>query len=245
VLPRRFDAAAVRAGLEAGDYALASLVATQLRRLRDAGLEHTTALRALVLGGAPVPPDLVEWAREHEIPVQSTYGMTETTSQVAVTAPWVDRAAALPGAQIQIASDGEIVVRGPMVAPGALDSDGWLHTGDLGEIGRDDLLRVKGRLRDLIITGGENVPPAVVEAALLAHPSVADAAVSGVPDPEWGERVVAYVVERRPVSDYELLAFSRERLAGYQVPKEIVRVAGLPRNAGGKLLRARLGDAVV
>ena len=127
-----------------------------------------------------------------------------------------------------------------MVAPAAVDADGWLHTGDLGRIDRAGACTVEGRLKELIVTGGENVAPAAVEAALAAHPGIADAAVVGVPDPEWGEAVTAYVVERRPVSDYELLAFCRERLAGYQVPKAVVRVAGLPRNAAGKLQRDRL-----
>jgi O-succinylbenzoic acid--CoA ligase len=127
-----------------------------------------------------------------------------------------------------------------LVARGALGAGGWLHTGDVGRINRDGSLTVEGRIKDLIVTGGENVAPATVEAALTAHPGIADAAVAGVPDPEWGERVTAYVIERRPVSDYELLAFCRERLAGYQVPKAVVRVAELPRNAGGKLLRGRL-----
>jgi O-succinylbenzoic acid--CoA ligase len=222
---------------------LASVVATQLRRLRDAGLGPVPGLRAIVLGGGPVPADLLDWARAEGLPVRSTYGMTETTSQVAVTAPWERTAAPVPGAELAIGDQGEILVRGPMVAPGAAGPDGWLHTGDLGRITRDGSLAVEGRLKDVIVTGGENVAPPVVEEALLAHPAIADAGVAGVPDPEWGEAVTAYVVERRPVSDYELLSFCRERLAGYQVPKAVVRMDALPRNAGGKLLRGRLtGD---
>jgi o-succinylbenzoate---CoA ligase len=244
----------------AGGISLISLVPTQLRRLRDAGLTEAPALRALLLGGGPIPPDLVDWARATGLPVRCTYGMTETASQVAVTDAWESAATPLPGVEIEIgdaagggqgesaavagggerATAGEILVRGPMVAPGALSGDGWLHTGDLGGIDRHGRLHVAGRLKELIVTGGEKVAPAAVEAVLAAHPAVADAGVGGTPDPDWGEAVTAYVVERAPVSDYDLLAFCRERLAGYQVPKRVVRVPSLPRNAGGKLLRARL-----
>ena len=219
---------------------LASVVATQLRRLRDAGMTEAPGLRAFVLGGGPVPADLLDWAREHDLPVRSTYGMTETCSQVAVTAPW-ERTAAGPRRRAgdrRGRPDPGARADGGARRPGP---DGWLHTGDVGRIGRDGTLSVEGRLKDLIVTGGENVAPPAVEAVLTAHPAIADAAVAGVPDPEWGEAVTAYVVERRPVSDYELLGFCRERLAGYQVPKAVVRVDELPRNAAGKLQRGQLG----
>ncbi len=241
VLHDRFDVEAVLVALVAGEVSLISLVPTQLRRLRDAGLTETPGLRALLLGGGPIPPDLVEWARETGLPVRCTYGMTETASQVAVTDPWESAATPLPDADIEIAADGEILVRGPMVAPGAIFDDGWLHTGDIGSVDRHGRLHVEGRIKELIVTGGEKVAPAAVEAVLATHPALADAGVAGTPDPDWGEAVTAYVVERSPVSDYDLLAFCRERLAGYQVPKRVVRVASLPRNAGGKLLRNSLG----
>jgi O-succinylbenzoic acid--CoA ligase len=241
VLYDRFDVKAVLAALAAGEVSLISLVPTQLRRLRDEGLGEAPGLRALLLGGGPIPPDLVDWARETGLPVRCTYGMTETASQVAVTDPWESAATPLTDAQIEIAADGEILVRGPMVAPGSVSADGWLHTGDLGSIDRHGRLHVAGRIKELIVTGGEKVAPAAVEAVLAAHPAVADAGVAGTPDPDWGEAVTAYVVERGPVSDYDLLAFCRERLAGYQVPKRVVRMPSLPRNASGKLLRNRLG----
>jgi O-succinylbenzoic acid--CoA ligase len=243
VLHDRFDLAVVLEALTAGDVSLISLVPTQLRRLRDAGLTDAPALRALLLGGGPIPPDLVDWARETGLPVRCTYGMTETASQVAVTDAWESAATPLPEAEIEIAADGEILVRGPMVAPGALSGDGWLHTGDVGSIDRHGRLHVEGRIKELIVTGGEKVAPAAVEAVLAAHPAVADVGVAGTPDPDWGEAVTAYVVERGAVSDYDLLAFCRERLAGYQVPKRIVRVTALPRNAGGKLIRAEMPAA--
>ena len=219
---------------------LVSLVATQLTRLRDAGLEGPGGLRALLLGGGPIPSELLAWATERGIPARCTYGMTETCSQIVVTEPGELAGEPLPGAEIEIAARGQILVSGPLVASGTLSPDGRLHTGDLGWFDRHGRLHVEGRLTDVIVTGGENVAPPAVEAVLSAHPSVADAAVTGLPDPEWGEAVTAFVVERAPVSDYELLGFCRERLAGYQVPKKVIRVDALPRGAGGKLLRDRL-----
>jgi o-succinylbenzoate---CoA ligase len=240
VLHDGFDAAAVAAAIAEGGITLASLVPTQLRRLRADGLMRAPDLRALLLGGGPIPPDLVDWARDVGFPIRCTYGMTETASQIAVTEPWRAAATPLPNAEIEIGEDGEILARGPMVSPAATAADGWLHTGDRGRIDRHGCLHVEGRIKELIVTGGEKVAPAAVEAVLLAHPAIADAGVAGTPDPEWGEAVSAYVVERRPVSDPDLLAFCRERLAGYQVPKRVVRVDSLARNAGGKLLRAQL-----
>jgi O-succinylbenzoic acid--CoA ligase len=240
VLHDRFEAERVAASLAAGEVSLVSLVPTQLRRLRDAGLDRAPGLRALLLGGGPIPPDLVEWGRDVDLPVRCTYGMTETASQIAVTDLWESAAKPLPGVELAIADDGEILARGPTVSPGAIAPDGWLHTGDSGRIDRHGRLEVEGRIKELIVTGGEKVAPAAVEAVLAAHPAVADAGVAGTSDPDWGEAVTAFVVERSPVSDYDLLAFCRERLAGYQVPKRVVRVESLPRNAGGKLLRAHL-----
>lgn len=219
---------------------LLSLVPTQLRRLLDGEGFDAPRLRALLLGGGAVPPELLEEARSYGIPARCTYGMTETASQVVVTEPWEAAGRPLPGAEIEIADDGEILIAGPMVAPGALAADGRIHTGDIGRLDRAGRLHVEGRLKELIVSGGEKIAPVAVEAALLAHPSIADAGVAGTPDREWGEAVTAYIVERAPVSDYDLDAFCRERLAGYQVPKRIVRVESLPRNAAGKLLRAEL-----
>lgn len=239
VIHDRFDPERTLEAL--ADATLVSLVATQLGRLRDAGMDGPGALRAMLLGGGPIPPQLLAWAVGAGIPARCTYGLTETCSQIVVTEPGELAGMPLPGAEIEIAARGQILVSGPLVAPGALSPDGRLHTGDLGWFDRHGRLHVEGRLTDVIVTGGENVAPPAVEAVLCAHPSVADAAVTGLPDPEWGEAVTAFVVERAPVSDYELLGFCRERLAGYQVPKKVIRVDALPRGAGGKLLRDRLG----
>jgi o-succinylbenzoate---CoA ligase len=217
-----------------------------LRRLVDAGLEEAPALRAALLGGGPVPRDLLDWATRHDLPVLQTYGMTETCSQIATlgASEAVTLAGSagrpLPGVELSVAGDGEILVRGPMVSEGALTEDGWLHTGDRGRLDADGYLWVEGRLKDVIVTGGENVACAEVERALEEHSAVVEAAVVGVPDPEWGELVTAYVVVSGAVGDAELIAHCRERLAAYKAPRAVRRVRELPRNAAGKLLRREL-----
>jgi o-succinylbenzoate---CoA ligase len=240
VIEPGFDAERVRALLENGDVTLASFVATMVRRLREAGWERAPRLRAALIGGGPVPRDLLEWAAEKRLPLVQTYGMTETASQVVTAAPGVDsRARPLPGVELSTTPEGELLVRGPMVSTGALSGDGWLHTGDRGHVDPDGCVHIEGRIGDTIVTGGENVAAAEVEEALLSHPAVRDAGVVGRADPEWGQVVVAYVVADG-VTDDELLAHARGRLAGYKLPKAIHRMDALPRNAAGKLVRRRL-----
>ncbi len=196
---------------------LASFVPTQLARGQDAGMPR---LRAILLGGGPIAPE------QRRAGVIETYGMTETTSMAALDG------FPLPGVDITIADDGEILVSGPIVAGG-----GTHHSGDLGRI-VDGRLIVTGRKSDTIVTGGENVAPAEVEGVLIAHPGVEDAAVVGRPDPEWGEALVALVVGDAGAE--ELRAYCRERLAPFKVPKRFERVESLPRTASGKLLRSQL-----
>jgi O-succinylbenzoic acid--CoA ligase len=236
VLHERFEVERVRRALEAGDVTLASMVPTMLVRLREAGLRRAPGLRAIALGGGPIPPGLLEWAADVGLPVVPVYGMTETASQV--VAGWPGRP--LRGVEMSIAPDGELLVRGPMVASEALAGDGWLHTGDLGRLDPGGLLHVEGRLKELIVTGGENVAPLEVERVLMEHPAVADAGVAGRPDAEWGEAVVAFVVLREPVTAEDLRAWCADRLAAFKVPKRVEVVDGLPRNSGGKLERGRL-----
>lgn len=217
-----FDVEAVKAELEAGAVTHVSLVPTMLARLRDAGLARAPGVEHIILGGGPMPPDLLAWARDLRLPVTPTYGMTETASMVATAE------GPLPGVEMAV-EQGELLVRGPMVA-----ADGWLRTGDRGTLDEHGL-RVAGRIEDTIVTGGENVSAREVEEVLLAHPGVDDVAVVGRPDPEWGQVVVAYVV-----GETELAGWCRERLAGYKVPKRFVPVPELPRNAAGKVLKGRL-----
>src|SRR5215210_773576 len=213
----------------ADDITVVSLVPTQLRRLLDAGARPGARLRVVLLGGPAATPDLLDEARAVGWPVRATYGLTQACSQVAVDGR------ALPGLAISLARDGEILVEGPTVAGG-----GVLRTGDLGSFDETGRLHVIGRKSDTIVTGGENVAPAEVEAALLAHPAVADAGVFGRPDPEWGEAVTASVVLRAPADPQELREWVAGRLARFKVPKSVELAEALPRNASGKLLRREL-----
>ncbi len=243
-----FDAERVADVFTRGEITVASLVPTMLRRLVDAGLEEAPALRAVLLGGGPVPRDLLEWSAKRGLPVLQTYGMTQTSSQIATLtaaeAVQLTGSAGRPllGVELSISADGEILVRGPMVSPGALDrADGWLHTGDRGRLDAEGYLWVEGRLKDVIVTGGENVACAEVERVLEEHPAVLEAAVAGTPDPEWGELVTAYLVlDGAELDEGSVIAHCRERLAGYKVPRVVNVVDALPRNAAGKLLRRKL-----
>ena len=220
------------ARLDGADYV--SLVPTQLKRLLDAGGRGATVV---VLGGAIAPRPLLERAREAGVAVRVAYGLTQTAAQVTLSEPGdLDTCGPpLPGAQVA-AEDGELVVSGPMVAGGEV------RTGDLGHLDGRGRVVVTGRRDDLIVSGGENVMPAEVEAVLLADPAVAEAAVFGRPDPEWGSAVVARVVAAPGASPDP--AALRERcaqaLARFKVPKAIEVVGELPRTPGGKLLRRLL-----
>jgi len=237
VLHERFETDAVLAELmdPARRITLVSLVPTMLARLLDAGLERPPTLRWALLGGGPIAPSLLARAAEAGVPVAPTYGMTEACSQIA-TFGWP-----LPGVELRL-QGGEVVVRGPIVSADAVDDDGWLHSGDLGRFDERARLVITGRKSDTIVTGGENVAPAEVEAVLLAHPAVCVAAVHPRGDAEWGEAVVATVVLRDglSVSVEELRAFCAERLAGFKVPKQIGFAERLPRTESGKLVRRAL-----
>jgi o-succinylbenzoate---CoA ligase len=218
------------------DVTIASLVPTQLGRLLEAGARPGPRLRVVMLGGAPADPTLLVRARDAGWPVAPTYGLTQACSAVTVAEPGDVRTSGspLPGLRVAIAPDGEILVTGPSVAGG-----GVLRTGDLGRLDLGRLV-VVGRKSDTIVSGGENVAPVEVEAALLEHPAVAEAGVFGRPDSEWGEAVSAFVVLRAPAGVDELREHCAERLARYKVPKTIEAVDALPRNAAGKLLRREL-----
>ena len=237
VLHDRFDTEAVLFELMSPTrrITLVSLVPTMLARLLDAGLERPPALRWVLLGGGPIPPGLLSRAEAAGVPVAWTYGMTEACSQIATFG------VPLHGVETRIV-EGEVHVRGAIVSPTALAGDGWLHTGDLGEFDESGRLQIVGRKSETIVSGGENIAPAEVEAILLEHPAVADAGVFSRPDEDWGERVVALVVLRdgERATATELKAFVAARLARFKVPKEIEFAHELPRTVSGKLLRREL-----
>jgi O-succinylbenzoic acid--CoA ligase len=224
-----FDAASVESEARRGA-TLVSLVATALQRI------DPSLFRTVLLGGGPPPDDAVATN------VVTTYGMTETGSGV------VYDGAPLDGVEVRIV-DGEVQVRGPMLLRCYRDGDdprtddGWLPTGDAGAIGGDGRLTVVGRRADMIITGGENVWPHAVETVLGAHPDVAEVAVAGEPDPQWGQRVAAWVVpvdSSRPPTLAALRAWVAGRLPSYAAPHRLTLVAALPHTALGKLARQRL-----
>jgi o-succinylbenzoate---CoA ligase len=248
VLLDGFDTEQVASTLVSGGISVLSLVPTQLIRLLDADAD-LSAPRAILIGGGPVPADALREALGRGATVVQTYGMTETCSQVTTLAPEdADRKIGSAGrplltSHIRIEAS-EILVQGPTVAPGCYEADGWLHTGDLGHIDEEGFLYVTGRRGEVIVTGGENVMPAEVEAVLVAHPAVADAAVVGRPHPEWQEAVCALVVlhDGADATDEDLRSHCSASLASYKVPKRVDFVSSLPRTASGKLLRSELVD---
>jgi fatty-acyl-CoA synthase len=228
------------------------------------------SLRHAVVGGAPMPAPLLRIWHRRGVALSQGYGLTEASPNVLCLAnedaarmvgysgkpyPHVAVAVADPvtGQILDGAASGELLVGGPGVFAGyfrdpaataAVLAGGWLHTGDLVERDADGYIKVVDRLKDIYISGGENVAPAEVEAALLAHPAVAQAAVVGVADDRWGETGVAFVVIRAGMAtdEQELLEHCAEHLARFKVPRRIETVGALPRTALNKVLRSRLRE---
>ncbi|KKC05114.1 FadD3 family acyl-CoA ligase [Mycobacterium nebraskense] len=217
-----------------------------------------STLRAGVTGAADIPVELVR--RIHgELPFQTLmtgYGLTEagnvTLSRPGDSFEDVATTAGLPcdGVEVRIADDGEVLVRGYGVMQGylddpegtaaAIDTDGWLHTGDLGRLDAAGRLRIDGRKKDMFIVGGFNAYPAEIEGYLLEHPAVAQAAVIGVPDDRLGQVGKAFVVAKTQVSEDDLLIWCRERMAGFKAPRSIEFLDELPLNATGKVMKDQL-----
>lgn len=256
VLPESLSADGLGQAVEEQGVTHLSVVDATLRRLLEArgGRPLPQRVRAVVVGGGPVSPALVDACPQ----ALATYGLTESCAMVTLVRPGDPPAArrtagrALPGIDLRIAADGLIEVRGPTVMRGYLDDapatdaaipDGWLRTGDLGELDAAGNLRVFSRRDDLIVSGGENVYPAEIEQALREHPDVADAVVVGVADARWGEVPLAWVELRAPGSP-DLAAFLAPRLARYKRPR-IAFIDAIPRLANGKPDRAKLRNLVI
>jgi O-succinylbenzoic acid--CoA ligase len=253
VLEPSFDAARAAALLARGDVTHASFVPTALSKVLDAAKPpFSPTLEAVLIGGGPMGAPLLARARQAGLPVLQTYGLTEACSQVTTErlddADGTTAGVPLQGVEVRVVDEagqavlpgqvGEVQVRGPTVTRLA---DGWLHTKDLGSLDERSRLTIHARRVDLIISGGENVYPAEVEAVLGESPLVEDVAVAPRADTTWGQVPVAFVVWRAGPQPQALLTFARERLAAFKVPREVVSVAALPRNANGKLLRHHLG----
>ena len=233
-------------------------VPTMYSRLAaSARIGELGALRLCVSGSAPLAPELHERFASEGVSVLERYGMTETVMNVSNPYDGERRPGTvgfpLPGVELRLeddAEEGQILLRGPNVFPGywrreaatrdAFDADGWFRTGDVGRVDADGYLRIVGRAKELIITGGYNVYPREVEDVLLEHPGVAEVAVIGVPSEEWGETVVAVVVAHGDLDLDDLLAHAGDRLASFKQPREVRVVDALPRNALGKILRHEL-----
>jgi O-succinylbenzoic acid--CoA ligase len=249
----RFRAVEANALLDGAGVTHASLVPTMLRQLLDLRGDRTSsALRCLLIGGAHCPRSLLQRALAAGFPVALTYGMTEATSQAATAPPpLVNKkpgtvGGPLEGVELRIDEAGEVLLRGATVAAGylgselpLLDANGWLRTGDLGELDPDGHLWITGRRSDRIVTGGVNVDPIEIEDILRLHGGVSDAAVVGLPDERWGEVVAAAVVREGGAypDPAELEELTRARLTTAKVPRRWLFLSELPRNANGKVDR--------
>ena len=256
VLLPRFDVDSVLDAASSHDASLFFGVPTMYHRLAESSrVGELARLRLCVSGSAPLPAELHRTLAERGgQKVLERYGMTETLMNVSNPYDGERRAGSvglpLPGVELRLGQDGEIQLRGPNIFAGywerpeaSADSftDGWFRTGDLGGLDADGYLRILGRSKELIISGGFNVYPREVEEVLLTHPDVAEVAVVGTPSDEWGEVVTAFVVPTGDQPDPDaLLAFAAEQLASFKRPRLLHFVDTLPRNAVGKVLKHEL-----
>lgn len=261
----KFDVDEVNRVLTEKPITLASLVPTMLHRLLDARREAwNPKLRLILLGGAAPSPELVQRCVDEGIPIATTYGLSEASSQVATST--LDMVAKKPASvgkplmftQVRVVDEqgedmltgeiGEVLVKGATVMQGYYNNpeatantikEGWLQTGDMGYKDEDDDLYIVQRRSDLIVTGGENVYPAEVENALRQHPAIKEIVVVGVDDAEWGQMVVAAVQleDGNETTAEDVMRFAREQLAGYKIPRRIRFVDEFPQTGSGKIQR--------
>jgi fatty-acyl-CoA synthase len=214
-----------------------------------------SSLRRAVVGGAPMPEALLGVWHGRGVDIVQGYGLTEAAPNVLCLPPedaarkagWAGKP--YPHVDVRLSAEGELQVRGPNVFAGYWRNpeataevlvDGWLRTGDVAERDDEGFYRIKGRLKDMYISGGENVYPAEVESVLYQHDAIADAAVVGVADVRWGEVGIAFVVADGSISEDEVIDFVRGRLARFKAPKAVHFVEALPRSAMGKVSKEEL-----
>jgi fatty-acyl-CoA synthase len=262
VLERGFDPSRCLALIEEKRVTtMMGVPATYLFLSQEPAFDSTdlSSLRRAVVGGAPMPEALLELWNERGVAIVQGYGLTEAAPNVLCLPP-EDAVRKLgsagkpyPHVDVRLSDEGELQVHGPNVFAGYWRNpeataetlgDGWLRTGDVAERDEEGFYRIKGRLKDMYISGGENVYPAEVESVLHEHPAVADAAVVGVSDARWGEVGVAFVVAAQDVSEEDLVEFVRGRLARFKAPKAVRFVDVIPRSGMGKALKDELRASV-
>jgi fatty-acyl-CoA synthase len=224
-----------------------------------------SSIKMLLCGGAPVPVPLIELYGERGINFCQAYGLTETAPfACGLSEEWATKKLGSAGqaplfTEVRIVDDnnklvpagvqGEICIRGPNIMKGywnrpeataeAIDEMGWFHSGDIGYMDEDDFVFISDRLKDMVISGGENVYPAEVESILYKHDAIAEVAVIGLPDDKWGEAVTAIVAlnEGQTLTLEELREFATDHLARYKIPLRLHIIDVLPRNPAGKVLK--------
>ncbi len=264
-LMEHFEAPTINHYLKNGECTIISVVSVMLKRL-VADLEEAhyhPDFRCMLLGGGPIDPQTLETCVKKEIPVIQSYGMTETASQVVALNSQVATAkigsSGLPlfpvelkiskeGAEICVPYEkGEIYLKAPNITIGYLNQpefplDSWFKTGDIGYLDDEGYLFVVDRLKDLIISGGENIYPSEIEHCLLEHTAIKEVVVVGEEDQIWDQIPVAYLVfEKDQLVDFtKIQEFCQEKLASYKLPKKYYELSELPRNAAGKIMRHQL-----
>jgi len=260
VILERFTPEAALEAIEREGVTVFPGVATMFHRILESPALASAdlgTLRLCVSGAAPLPWDLArDWRARTGVRILRGYGMTELFRPVSYLArDPMDIPEAVgrpvPGVEVRLTDDGELLIRSPCAMQGYMNSpeetsevlkDGWFHTGDLATLTAAGLVRIVGRKRERILRGGYSVFPAEVEAVLLTHPAVAEAAVVGVPHAELGEEVAAFVTVKAgaSVAPEALLDYARDRLAGFKYPRRVTVLDTLPKSATGKILKARL-----
>jgi O-succinylbenzoic acid--CoA ligase len=249
LLHEGFDTAHIAAALCNKPVSHISLVPAMLARLLESGVKPPPTLRHAIIGGAALAMTLYERASAAGWPLNPSYGLSESSAQIATwtpaDGPWHEGlvGTALGENEISLNNDGRILIRGPQRMTGYLgeasrQQDDWFTTSDLGKIDQNQRLTVTGRADDMLISGGRNVHPSEVESCLAACPGIHDVAVTSLPDPVWGDLIVALVVAS--CSRQEIGDWSNTRLPSAAWPRRIIHLPSLPRNASGKLERSAL-----
>jgi acyl-CoA synthetase (AMP-forming)/AMP-acid ligase II len=269
VLMRAFDPQAAWDLIESERITNSLMVPAMLQFMRstfDPSRHHRKHLRWILSGGAPVPAALINAYAEMGVEVHQVYGLTETCGPAAVTSPEdaIRKAGSTgraflhteikvirpDGSDCEVGESGEVVVAGDHIMLGYWNRpdataeslrNGWLHTGDVGDIDAEGFVYIKDRVKDMIISGGENVYPAEIENVILGHPAVAEVSVIGIPSEVWGESPLAVVVRRdESLTERDIIDHCNGKLAKFKMPVAVRFIDAIPRNPSGKALKRDL-----